>query len=81
LPTVTVRGEVEVERRFGDAILFVDSPSDYDGMAEMLCLLHDGLKEEMSKRAMSLIPSWEGAWDEIASHTVSLYLDALSKRA
>ncbi|MFA4044900.1 MAG: hypothetical protein HZRFUVUK_001701 [Candidatus Fervidibacterota bacterium] len=81
LPTVTVRGEVEVERRFGDAILFVDSPSDYDGMAEMLCLLHNGLKEEMSKRAMSLIPSWEGAWDEIASHTVSLYLDALSKRA
>jgi len=81
LPTVTVRGEAEVERRFGDAVLFVDSPSDCDGMAKMLCLLYGGLQKEMSKRAMSLIPSWEGAWDEIASHTVSLYIDALSNPA
>lgn len=79
LPTVTVRGEPEVEMRFGRALLFVDSPEDYEGMAERLIMLRDDLGKEMKMAALSIMRSWDEAWDEIASHTVKLYIDALKQ--
>lgn len=80
LPVVTVRGEAEVERRFGKALLLVDSPNDSDGMAEKLALLRSGMLEELKRAALSAMPSWEEAWNEIARHTISLYKEALSHK-
>lgn len=80
LPVVTVRGEAEVERRFGKALLLVDSPDDSDGMAEKLASLHSGMLKELRQAALSAIPSWEEAWNEIARHTISLYKEAISRK-
>ena len=80
LPVVTVRGEAEVERRFGRALLLVDSPDDSDGMAEKLASLYSGMLEELKRAALSAVPSWEEAWNEIARHTISLYGEALSHK-
>ncbi|MCS7253663.1 MAG: glycosyltransferase [Armatimonadota bacterium] len=80
LPVVTVRGEAEVERRFGRALLLVDSPNDYEVMAEKLASLRGDAINELKQAALSAMPSWEDAWDEIARHTISLYNEALSRK-